>query len=149
MIGLEQAIAGEFPLDSAVAREHSLLLAEDRGLLGLLSYAKHYCAGFNYALMGFTDTPPFQAMPARFIFPEAPDEAIGALPLLEDWQLPNRLAFNEFKPGFFEGSVIELAQNCLQNQLKIEHLCLFGSEAFIHKAQDILSIQASYTQVVQ
>lgn len=149
MIGLEQAIAGEFPIEPAQAREHSLLLAEDRGLLGLLSYAKQHSAQYNYALLGFTEVPPFHAMPARFIFPQAPDEAIGALPLLEDWQLPNRLAFNKFKPGFFEGSVIEMAKYCLQNQLRIEHFCLFGTQAFIQKTQDILSIQASYTQVIK
>jgi len=149
MMGLEQAIAGEFPIEPAQARKHSLLIAEDRGLLGLLSYVKQYSTESSYALLGFTETPPFQAMPARFIFTEAPDEAIGALPLLEDWQLPNRLAFDEFKPGYFEGSVIELAENCLTNGLNIEHFCLFGSKAFIDKTQQTLSIQASYTQVIE
>jgi len=48
---------------------------------------------------------PFMVKPARFLWENAPAEAIGAMPLLEDWQIPNRLCHSAFQPGCFEGTL--------------------------------------------
>lgn len=48
---------------------------------------------------------PFAVKPARFLWENAPNEAIGAAPLLEDWQIPNRLCHTPFQPGCFEGTL--------------------------------------------
>lgn len=56
---------------------------------------------------------PFQPKPARILFDElaqiAP-EAIGMMPLLEDWNIANRLCNPEFQAGCYQGTVDELIQ---------------------------------------
>ena len=51
---------------------------------------------------------PFQPKPALMLFEElaqiAP-EAIGTMPLLEDWQIVNRLCNPTFQPGCYDGTI--------------------------------------------
>lgn len=51
---------------------------------------------------------PFAIKPARFWLPEMPNEAIGASTLLEDWNIVNRMACDEMRPGCYHGSLAEL-----------------------------------------
>ena len=60
-------------------------------------------------LLGYTTAPPFIAVPSRILAPGMPSGVIGAMPLLEDWGIPSRLAHSQGRPGCFEGSVDELA----------------------------------------
>lgn len=57
---------------------------------------------------------PFQPKPALLMWPElaktAP-EAIGCLPLLEDWGIPNRLCSPDGHAGCFDGSLADLLKN--------------------------------------
>ncbi|WP_319380949.1 hypothetical protein [Thiomicrorhabdus sp.] len=57
----------------------------------------------------------FPVKPARFIFPGSPSAAIGACPLLEDWQIPNRLASDLGLPGCYDGALPDLLQSWLQH----------------------------------
>ncbi len=56
---------------------------------------------------------PFQPKPALMLFDElaqiAP-EAIGMMPLLEDWSIANRLCNPEFQAGCYQGTADELIQ---------------------------------------
>lgn len=56
---------------------------------------------------------PFPVVPSQFLLPGVPAGVIGAMPLLEDWGIPSRLASLRGYPGCFEGYVTELARTWL------------------------------------
>jgi dihydroorotate dehydrogenase electron transfer subunit len=62
-----------------------------------------------FAILGSEVPFPFQARPSQFLVPGLPPQAIAAMPLLEDWGIPSRLASLQGYPGCFEGYVTELA----------------------------------------
>jgi dihydroorotate dehydrogenase electron transfer subunit len=64
-------------------------------------------------LMGSEVPFPFRVRPSTILLPGMPDEAIGCMPLLDDWGVPSRLASRAGYPGCFEGYVTELARRWL------------------------------------
>jgi dihydroorotate dehydrogenase electron transfer subunit len=60
-------------------------------------------------LMGSEVPFPFRVRPSRILVPGMPDEAIGCMPLLDEWGVPSRLASRAPYPGCFDGFVTELA----------------------------------------
>ena len=66
---------------------------------------------------------PFQPRPSQIMLPGIPDGVIGAMPLLEDWGIPSRLASLQGYPGCFDGYVTDLARhwlNALDDQARAE-----------------------------
>jgi len=63
-----------------------------------------------FVIMGSEVPFPFTSRPSQFIIPGIPDAAIGAMPLMEDWGIPSRLASLQGYPGCFEGYVTDLAR---------------------------------------
>ena len=61
-------------------------------------------------LMGSEVPFPFNAQPSRFIVPGMPEGIIAAMPLLEDWGVPSRLASLQGYPGCYEGYITGLAR---------------------------------------
>ena len=53
---------------------------------------------------------PFTAQPSRIMIPGMPAETIAAMPLLEDWGIPSRLASLQGYPGVHHGYVTDLAK---------------------------------------
>jgi dihydroorotate dehydrogenase electron transfer subunit len=64
-------------------------------------------------LMGSELPFPFRVRPSRILVPGVPAEAIGAMPLLEEWGIPSRLASLAGFPGCYDGYVTELARHWL------------------------------------
>jgi dihydroorotate dehydrogenase electron transfer subunit len=64
-------------------------------------------------LMGSEIPFPFRARPSRIMVPAAPNEAIACMPLLDEWDVPSRLATNAGYAGCFQGHVTELAARWL------------------------------------
>jgi dihydroorotate dehydrogenase electron transfer subunit len=60
--------------------------------------------------MGSEAPFPFNAQPSRFILPGMPEGVIAAMPLLEDWGVPSRLASLQDYPGCYEGYITGLAR---------------------------------------
>ncbi len=56
---------------------------------------------------------PFKAAPSKILVPAIPAGVIAALPLLDDWGIPSRLASLQGYPGCFEGYVTDLARRWL------------------------------------
>jgi dihydroorotate dehydrogenase electron transfer subunit len=56
---------------------------------------------------------PFKAAPSQILVPGIPEGVIAALPLLDDWGIPSRLASLQGYPGCFEGYVTDLARRWL------------------------------------
>ncbi|HXN11148.1 MAG TPA: dihydroorotate dehydrogenase electron transfer subunit [Steroidobacteraceae bacterium] len=64
-------------------------------------------------LMGSEVPFPFRVRPSTILVPGMPDEAIGCMPLLDEWGVPSRLASLAGYPGCFDGFVTELARRWL------------------------------------
>ena len=64
-------------------------------------------------LMGSEVPFPFTAKPSRFLLPGMPDAVIAGMPLLEDWNIPSRLASLQGYPGCYEGYITGLARHWL------------------------------------
>jgi dihydroorotate dehydrogenase electron transfer subunit len=65
-------------------------------------------------LLGSEVPFPFTQRPSRIMVPGMPDGTIGCMPLLEDWDLPSRLASLQGYPGCFDGYITELARCWLE-----------------------------------
>jgi dihydroorotate dehydrogenase electron transfer subunit len=64
-------------------------------------------------LMGSEVPFPFKAQPSRFMVPGLDDGVIAAMPLLEDWDIPSRLASLQGYAGCHEGYITDLARQWL------------------------------------
>ncbi|MGB5440242.1 MAG: dihydroorotate dehydrogenase electron transfer subunit [Gammaproteobacteria bacterium] len=64
-------------------------------------------------LMGSEVPFPFNAQPSRFLLPGMPDGIMAAMPLLEDWGIPSRLASLQTYPGCYSGYITDLARHWL------------------------------------
>ncbi len=53
---------------------------------------------------------PFQPRPSEIMIPGMPHGVIAAVPLLEDWGIPSRLASKAGFPGTFDGYVTDVAR---------------------------------------
>ena len=72
-------------------------------------------------LMG-SETPfPFTPRPSQIMIPGLPDGVIAAMPLMEDWDIPSRLATLQGFAGCYDGYVTDLARAWL-NALPKEQL---------------------------
>jgi dihydroorotate dehydrogenase electron transfer subunit len=70
--------------------------------------------GFSpLAILGSEVPFPFPARPSQHLVPGLPAGAIAAMPLLDDWGIPSRLASLQGYPGCFEGYVTDLARHWL------------------------------------
>lgn len=66
-------------------------------------------------LMGSEIPFPFRPKPSTLIVPGIPDGTIAAMPLLEEWGVPSRLASRSDFPGCFPGFVTQLAEAWLKS----------------------------------
>jgi len=65
------------------------------------------------AILGSEIPFPFKPQPSKMLLPGMPDGVIATMPLLEDWDIPCRLASGAGFSGCFEGFVTELADHWL------------------------------------
>ena len=66
-----------------------------------------------FIIMGSEVPFPFKPRPSKFVVKGVPDGVIGAMPLMEDWGIPSRLASQQGYPGSFDGYVTDLARHWL------------------------------------
>ncbi|MBS0285911.1 MAG: hypothetical protein JSR17_00925 [Proteobacteria bacterium] len=91
-----------------------LLIAEDDAISAAIFFLKKYRKQFQgLVLLGCASKFPFAPCPSRIIIPHLPPEIFAAVPLLEDWGVPNRLASLSDMPGVYHGSIQTLADNWL------------------------------------
>jgi len=63
-----------------------------------------------FMILGSEVPFPFTAQPSQFIIPGAPSDVTATMPLMEDWNIPCRLASMQGYPGCYEGYVTDLAR---------------------------------------
>ncbi len=66
-----------------------------------------------FAILGSEVPFPFTCQPSTIMIPGIPEGVIAAMPLLEDWNIPSRLASQQGYAGCFEGYVTDLARHWL------------------------------------
>lgn len=63
-----------------------------------------------FVILGSEVPFPFDARPSSLLVDGLPDGVIGAMPLLDDWGIPSRLASQQDYPGCHQGYVTDLAR---------------------------------------
>ncbi len=67
-------------------------------------------------MLAGSETPfPFTPRPSQILIPALPPEVIAAMPLMEDWNIPSRLASLQGFPGCYQGYVTDLARLWLES----------------------------------
>ena len=66
-------------------------------------------------LMGSEVPFPFSVRPSAILVPGVPEGVIAAMPLLDDWGVPSRLASLQGYPGCYEGYITDLARSWLDS----------------------------------
>jgi dihydroorotate dehydrogenase electron transfer subunit len=66
-------------------------------------------------LMGSEVPFPFKTRPSTILLTGIPDGVIGCMPLMEDWNIPSRLASRQGYPGCHDGYVTDLARIWLES----------------------------------
>ncbi len=66
-----------------------------------------------FMILGSEVPFPFSAQPSQFMIPGLPDDVTATMPLMEDWNIPCRLASLQGYPGVFDGYVTDLARKWL------------------------------------
>lgn len=106
-----------FDIDAATPR--ALLLGSEGGLAPLLFLTNVLRSRRPRVkpllLLAAEHTLPFRPQPSRIMVPGLPAWVIAALPLLEDWGVPSRVASSQNWAGCFHGPVEELARGWLNS----------------------------------
>lgn len=130
---------GPFDLDVATAR--ALLLADESGISPIISLARTLRGRQPrvkpFALFDLTPPLPFRPQPSRIMTPGLPVGVIAALPLLEDWSIPSRIACPAGnQPGCFEGAATDLARGWLDVSQGVADVTVFacGGSALLKAA---------------
>lgn len=96
--------------------QFTLLIVEPGALSACLFYLKTFRSRFKgFVLIGTQDNFPFLPCPARQLVYGISPDIIAAVPLLEDWSIPNRLASLKEMPGVYHGAVESLAKMWLKH----------------------------------
>lgn len=67
--------------------------------------------GYRPIVMMGSEIPfPFRPRPSQIMLPGAPASAIAAMPLMDDWGIPSRLATLQGYAGCFDGYITDLAR---------------------------------------
>ncbi|QKT04244.1 dihydroorotate dehydrogenase electron transfer subunit [Ectothiorhodospiraceae bacterium 2226] len=104
------------PFQPEPGRPRALLLGGGVGIPPMIFLAEHLRALGGHrplVLMGSEVPFPFTARPSQIMLPGMPEGVIAAMPLMEDWKIPSRLATKQGYPGCFDGYVPELARQWL------------------------------------
>ena len=144
--GTEVSASGPLgePFDPDAATPRALLLADRDGIAPIVFLARVLRARQPrvkpFALFDLTPPLPFRPLPSRIMIPGLPAGVIAALPLLEDWGIPGRIACpTADQPGCFEGTAAELARGWLEISRGVADVTVFacGSAELLDAARDL------------
>jgi len=143
----DAAIALEGPLgtafDLARATPRALLVGAEGGIAPMVFLAdllRHRRPRVKPLVLLQTATAfPFNPKPSRIIVPGLPAWVIAAMPLLEDWGVPSRLASAQELPGCFDGGPVELGRSWLDVSQGVADVTIFacGSEDVLAAARGL------------
>ena len=94
-------------------------------------------------LMGSEVPFPFEARPSALPLSAMPKETSACMPLMEDWNIPSRLASLQGYPGCYQGYVTDLARHWLS---KLDQKALAETEIFACGPTPMLKAAAQLAQ---
>jgi dihydroorotate dehydrogenase electron transfer subunit len=107
------------PFRLPVERTRPLLIGGGVGIPPMIFLAEHIQAMQDtyqaLVLMGSEVPFPFKARPSEIIVDGIEEGVIACMPLLDDWNIPSRLASWQDYPGCYQGYVTDLARQWLQS----------------------------------
>jgi dihydroorotate dehydrogenase electron transfer subunit len=106
------------PFQPDRARPRVLMLGGGVGIPPMIFLADSLRADHHWrplVLMGSEVPFPFPARPSRILVPGVNNDVIAAMPLLDDWGVPSRLASLQGYPGCFQGYITDLARGWLES----------------------------------
>jgi dihydroorotate dehydrogenase electron transfer subunit len=115
-INLIGPVGTPFSLDRS--RPRILMLGGGVGIPPMIFLADRLRADSHWrplVLMGSEVPFPFPARPSRSLVPGMADDVIAAMPLLDDWGIPSRLASLQGYPGCYQGYITSLARGWLES----------------------------------
>ena len=109
-------------------RKRPLLIGGGVGMPPMVFIAEH-CAQLNrvlsnqgkqniyepFVILGSEVPFPFTTKPSEIMVPGIPGGVIASMPLLDDWNIPSRLASLQGYAGTYEGYVTDLARHWLKS----------------------------------
>ena len=101
------------PFTPVAGRPRALLLGGGVGMPPMVFLAERLAAPGEpppLVLMGSEVPFPFRERPSQIMVPGIPDGVIAAMPLLDDWGIPSRLASLQGYAGCHEGYITDLAR---------------------------------------
>lgn len=101
------------PFVPHVERPRALLIGGGVGIPPMVFLAEHLRALKThkpFVIMGSEIPFPFTTRPSQIMVPGMPPGAIAAMPLMEDWGIPSRLASKQNYAGCFDGYVTDVAR---------------------------------------
>jgi dihydroorotate dehydrogenase electron transfer subunit len=101
------------PFTADPERPRALLLGGGVGMPPMVFFAEHLKnirGSQPLVLMGSEVPFPFGERPSQIMVPGMPDGVIAAMPLLDDWGIPSRLASLQGYAGCYEGYITDLAR---------------------------------------
>lgn len=113
------------PFAPNLERPRALLMGGGVGIPPMIFFAEHLRALKIYkpfVIMGSEVPFPFSTRPSHIMVPGMPPGVIAAMPLMEDWGIPSRLASKQNYPGCFDGYVTDVARAWLA-ELSPAQLC--------------------------
>jgi dihydroorotate dehydrogenase electron transfer subunit len=148
MIDTGISVRGPFgnPFDLDAATPRALLFADSHGIAQIVFLARGLRARRPrvkpFALFDLVPPLPFRPLPSRIMTPGLPAGVIAALPLLEDWGIPSRIACSaDDQPGCFGGAVTELARDWLEISQGVADVTVFacGGSELLDAVRDLAS----------
>ena len=104
------------PFAPHVERPRALLIGGGVGIPPMVFLAEHLRALKThkpFVIMGSEIPFPFITRPSQIMVPGMPPGVIAAMPLMEDWGIPSRLASKQNYAGCFDGYVTDVARDWL------------------------------------
>ncbi len=120
-VGEQLSVLGPIgkPFEVHPARPRPLLIGGGVGIPPMVFLAEHlrqhHEAMKPLVLMGSEVPFPFHARPSQIVVPGMPEHVIAAMPLLDDWGIPNRLTSLQDFAGCHQGYVTDLARAWLDS----------------------------------
>jgi hypothetical protein len=134
---IEARIEGDALVPDA-ARAHIVLVSAESALACAVFAASRLRLQAHSALTVFAQfkhPTPFKALPSQILMPACPSGVIAAVPLLDSWNIPSRLAGSPEQSGFYHGDATGLLAAWWQHLDKGEHTQVqilgFGDESFL------------------
>ena len=120
------------PFVAHTNRPRTLLIGGGVGIPPMVFLANRLNADYGiykpFVIMGSEAPFPFTLTPSRILVTGMPEGVIASMPLMEDWDIPSRLASLQDYPGCFQGYVTDLARAWLQtlNQNQRDEIEIFA-----------------------